>query len=170
MNPINEYGKSKARGEKFLLKSKLNNYVIIRLSWVYSPVGKNFLNKIINLLKIKDNLSVVNDQYGVPTSTRFITFYLKKLIKIIMQKDKIDKIYHLAPNGKTSWYKFALMILGVLKTKYPSQMNKKILPIMSNFKGKPKRPVCSKLNSLSIQKKLDVKFKNWEYYFLKEFK
>ena len=42
-----------------------------------------------------------------------------------MQKDKIDKIYHLAPNGKTSWYKFALMILGALKTKYPSQMNKK---------------------------------------------
>ena len=46
------------------------------------------LNKVINLLKIKDNLSVVNDQYGIPTSTRFITFYLKKLIKRIMQKDK----------------------------------------------------------------------------------
>ena len=74
VNPINEYGKSKARGEKFLLKSKLNNYVIIRLSWVYSPVGKNFLNKIINLLKIKDNLSVVNDQYGVPTSQGLLHF------------------------------------------------------------------------------------------------
>ena len=46
-------------------------------------------------------------------------------------------------------------------------MNKKNTSIMSNFKGKPKRPAYSILNSLSIQKKLDVKFKNWEYYFLK---
>ena len=168
-NPLNKYGKSKANGENFLLKSKINNFLILRISWVYSNLGNNFYTKIFKLLKMKKTINVVSDQFGIPTSTKFVTFILDKLIKEIINKKKLSKIYHLTPNGETSWYKFSLLILKYLLKKYPNLMKRaKIMPIKSNFNKKAKRPMYSILNSKKIQNRLNLKFKNWQYYFAKE--
>lgn len=170
VNPINQYGKSKANGEKFLLDSKTNNYIILRLSWVYSKIGKNFYTKIITLIKKRKKISVVNDQFGVPTSTKFISFYLDKIIQNVVYKKKMSLIYHLTPNGKTTWYEFSVLILDFFnKTNKYKFKSIKIIPKKSNFINKAKRPLYSILNSKKIQKKLKIKFKNWKYYFDKEF-
>ena len=170
VNPINQYGKSKANGEKFLLDSKTNNYVILRLSWVYSNIGKNFYTKIITLIKKRKKISVVNDQFGVPTSTKFISFYLDKIIQNIVHKKKMSLIYHLTPNGKTTWYEFSVLILNFFNKTNKYKFNSvKIIPKKSDFINKANRPLYSILNSEKIQKKLKIKFKNWKYYFEKEF-
>ena len=88
MNPINEYGKSKAKGESFLLNSKSNNYLILRLSWVYSNIGINFFTKLSKLLESDKKISIVNDQFGIPTSAKFISYNLGKIIKKIINKKK----------------------------------------------------------------------------------
>ena len=171
INPINEYGKSKAKGEKFLLNSVNKNFLIVRLSWVYSKYGINFYTKILKLLKKKRLIYVVNDQYGIPTSTKFIVFYLNKILKKIIMKEKLSNIYHLTPNGKTSWYNFSILILNSLNKNRKKVIDKNIiLPCNSNFYDRAIRPVNSVLNSENIQKKIKKKFKNWEYYFYKEFK
>lgn len=171
VNPINEYGKSKAKGESFLLNSKSNNYLILRLSWVYSNIGINFFTKLSKLLESDKKISIVNDQFGIPTSAKFISYNLGKIIKKIINKKKISTIYHLTPNGKTSWYNFSVMISEFLFTKNQKKnKNVKIYPIKSNFNHKANRPLNSVLNSMKIQKMLNVKFKNWDYYFYKEFK
>ena len=171
INPINEYGKSKAKGEKFLLNSVNKNFLIVRLSWVYSKFGINFYTKILKLLKKKRLIYVVNDQYGIPTSTKFIVFYLNKILKKIIMKEKLSNIYHLTPNGKTSWYNFSILILNSLNKNRKKVIDKNIiLPCNSNFYDRAIRPVYSVLNSKNIQKKIEKKFKNWEYYFYKEFK
>ena len=171
INPINEYGKSKAKGEKFLLNSVNKNFLIVRLSWVYSKFGINFYTKILKLLKKKRLIYVVNDQYGIPTSTKFIVFYLNKILKKIIMKEKLSNIYHLTPNGKTSWYNFSILILNSLNKNRKKVIDKNIiLPCNSNFYDRAIRPVNSVLNSGNIQKKIKKKFKNWEYYFYNEFK
>ena len=170
-NPLNKYGKSKVKGEKFLMNSKLHNFLIIRISWVYSNIGNNFYTKILKLFKKKKDIKVVNDQFGVPTSTKFITLYLDKVINQINKNKKMSKIYHLTPNGKTSWYKFSLLISKLFYKRQSNQMERvKIIPIKSNFYKKAKRPLCSVLNSKKIQRKFNIKFRNWEYYFMKEFR
>ena len=67
------------------------------MSWVYSKIGHNFFTKIVKLIKKNKNLKVVNDQFGVPTSTNFVVKYLNEIIQIILKKQKTPKILHLVP-------------------------------------------------------------------------
>jgi len=166
--PINKYGKSKLDGEKILLSSKKLNFIILRLSWVYSNLGKNFLTKIVKQIKKNNNLNVVSDQFGIPTSTGFVVFYLNKILKEIIKGEKFEKIYHLTPNGNTTWYGFSKMILKFLKKNSNTRFTKiNILPTTSNFKGKALRPLYSVMSSKKIQKKLNNSFHDWKFYFRK---
>jgi dTDP-4-dehydrorhamnose reductase len=166
--PINNYGKSKLDGEKILLSNKKLNFMILRLSWVYSNIGKNFLTKIVKQIKKKKNLNVVSDQFGIPTSTGFVVFYLNKILKEIIKGKKFEKIYHLTPNGNTTWYGFSKIILKFLKKNSNTGFKKiNILPSVSNFKGKALRPLYSVMSSKKIQKKLNNSFHDWKFYFRK---
>ena len=167
-NPVNQYGKSKSKGETFLLKSINKNFLIIRLSWVYSKYGLNFYSKIKKFIKKNKIIKVVDDQFGIPTSTDFIAENLDLIIIKIIRKEKLSNIYHLTPNGKTTWYKFSKIIKKyILKKHNMNVKNTKIIPTKSYFKNKAKRPLYSVLNSDKIQKKLNIEFKNWDYYFKK---
>ena len=66
-NPVSKYGETKLIGEKEIIKS-LEDYMIFRVSWLYGPNGNNFVFKIIDNIKKKNSLTVVNDQFGRPTS------------------------------------------------------------------------------------------------------
>ena len=74
-NPINIYGKSKSQGEILIEKTLQNShkYIILRTSWLMGSFGKNFATKILQLLQERETLSVVNDQYGSPTSTKTLS-------------------------------------------------------------------------------------------------
>ena len=170
-NPINQYGKSKEKGEKYLLNSNNKNFLILRTSWVYSHIGMNFYSQILKLIKKKENIKVVNDQFGIPTSAKFITDNLDKIIKKLIKKEKMSKIYHLTPNGKANWYQFSLIIYKLLVKKMNKKIvTKKILPIKSFFHNKAKRPLYSVLNSSKIQRQFKMRFKNWKYYIGEELK
>ena len=104
MRPINHYGKTKYRADKYILQT-LDKYYIIRTSWLFGKYGINFVNTMLSLFDKKEDINVVDDQYGCPTYTVDLS---KKIINII---DNITKnnfgIYHLTNNGDCSWYEFA---------------------------------------------------------------
>ena len=77
IDPQNYYGFSKREGEKHIENSKSES-IVIRTSWLYSKYGNNFVNTIINKSKTKENLKVINDQFGCPT-------YAKDLAEAVMQ-------------------------------------------------------------------------------------
>ena len=64
--PLNVYGRTKLGGEKAVTASGVH-HLILRVGWVYSPQGKNFLLTILRLIREKKPLRIVNDQIGVPT-------------------------------------------------------------------------------------------------------
>ena len=166
--PINKYGQSKLDGEKILLANKKLHFVILRLSWVYSKIGKNFITKIKKIIQKKFILNVVSEQFGIPTSTGFIVYNLNKILKEIIKGNKFEKIYHLTPNGNTSWFGFSKIILMFLKKKSNNRFKKiNILPIKSNFNGKALRPLYSVMSSKKIQIKLNNNFHDWKFYFKK---
>ncbi len=105
INPINAYGRSKALGESLLAQSDAS-YILIRTSWVYAPWGSNFVRTIRNLAQSRDELRVVNDQRGRPTSAQHLAesslaLYLKGA----------QGTWHLADNDECTWFDFARAIV-----------------------------------------------------------
>lgn len=105
-NPQNEYGKAKLAGEK-AIKEILDDYYIIRTSWVFGKYGKNFVFTMLRLAKDHHKLTVVNDQFGRPTWTRTLAEFMTYLV----DHDQPFGTYQLSNEGFCSWYEFASEIL-----------------------------------------------------------
>ena len=118
-NPINYYGYSKLMADKAILKIEPRG-IIIRTSWVYSQYGKNFVKTIMRLIKTKNDIRVVNDQFGSPTSAKDIAQILLKIICSKKFKTITNKIsiFNLSGNIKVSWYNFAKEILKYSKAHF----------------------------------------------------
>ncbi len=107
-NPINEYGKSKWEGEKYI-QEILSSYFIIRTSWLYSKVhGKNFYKTILEKAKKGDDLHIIDEQIGCPTNTNTLAKYL---IELILRQSKGYGMHHFTDEKAMTWYDFADKIL-----------------------------------------------------------
>ncbi|WP_298485363.1 dTDP-4-dehydrorhamnose reductase [uncultured Maribacter sp.] len=107
-NPINEYGKSKLEGEKYIQKI-LKEYFIIRTSWLYSKKnGKNFYKTILEKAKKGEDLNITDSQIGCPTDTNNLTNYI---ISLIIRNNQKFGIKHFTDNQVLTWYDFAKKIL-----------------------------------------------------------
>lgn len=105
-NPINVYGASKLKGEEYISEI-LNNFFIIRTSWVYSEYGNNFVKTMLRLANEKNEIGVVNDQFGSPT---FAGDLAQLALIIATSKSENYGIYHYSNEGEISWCTFAIEI------------------------------------------------------------
>lgn len=134
-NPINVYGASKLKGEDYI-KSMLQQYYIVRTSWVYSDFGNNFKKTMLRLGETRNELSVVNDQVGCPTDAVELSRFLMHLIH---DKEKFG-VYHYSGKKVCSWYDFAVSIFE------EAGMKVEVKAIGSDeFASKAKRPKYSVL-------------------------
>jgi dTDP-4-dehydrorhamnose reductase len=117
-NPLGVYGKSKAAGEEAIAKvfaaSSGGQFAIFRTSWVYGD-GGNFIRTILRLAKEREELKIIADQYGVPTSAEWLA---KLSIHLAVNKQgglKIfpSGIYHAVPSGETTWHGLATVAVIV---------------------------------------------------------
>lgn len=153
-NPLNMYGKSKLAGEQAIQASGCD-HLILRTSWVYSPHGKNFLLTMLRLLQEREEVSVVNDQIGAPTSARQIA---ETTAKILAQGwNEKSGVYHLTTRGHTSRHGFAEKI-GLL-----TGSRCKILPITSReYPAQTLRPLNSRLNLDKLSKYFKISPLAWD--------
>lgn len=108
-DPVNAYGRSKAVGESLLeplIDSGELDALIIRTSWVYAPWGKNFVLTIAKLASERDELTVVNDQYGRPTSALGLAETTLTLLENLVEPG----IWHATDGGRCTWFDFATAI------------------------------------------------------------
>lgn len=131
-NPLSVYGASKLEGERRIAASGCR-HLILRTSWVYAPRGKNFF---LTMKNAKQPLRVVDDQRGVPTSSRFLA---EKTIALI---GKAEGVLHLVPSGTTTWYGFAREILGekaeimpIRSSEYPTPARRPANSVLDNRKA-----------------------------------
>lgn len=119
--PINVYGKTKLAGEQAIRDSGCR-HLIFRTSWVYSTFGKNFLLTMLRLAKERDELKVVNDQWGAPTSAEWIAKSTANIVEQLQSStsgqdwwEKNSGLYNMTPAGITSWCGFTEEIVHVAK-------------------------------------------------------
>ena len=150
-NPINEYGHSKWKGEQAIIQSECN-YLILRLSWLCGFYGNNFVKTMLQLAEQRDELSVVNDQFGVPTFTEQTVLESFDLINL-----SCYGTYHLGSTGMITWYDFAQKIFEL------SEVDIRVNPVSSSeFKVAAPRPLFSKLSTTKIENDLNKLCLPWE--------
>ena len=156
VNPINAYGRTKLKGEE-LVQKHCKKYYIARTSWLYGMYGKNFVDTMLSL-KDKEELKVVDDQWGTPTWTMDLAGALMKLLT------KPYGIYHLSGGGKpTTWYNFAKTIFEL------SNLEVNLKPCTTEeFKRPANRPKYSVMDNdkmlrdwkLALKDYLSLKFED----------
>jgi dTDP-4-dehydrorhamnose reductase len=104
--PQNAYGRSKAKGEEFLLASGCQ-YLMLRTSWVYAAWGKNFVDTIARFGRERPELRVVNDQHGRPTSAQYLAERSLALLE-----HGARGIFHVTDGGECTWFEFAQAIVA----------------------------------------------------------
>ena len=108
-NPINEYGKSKLLGEKYI-QEIMDDYCIIRTSWLYSEFGKNFYTTIVNKAKVNHTLKISNTQLGYPTYALNLAKFINQLI---MLNNIESNLYHFTDKIEMTWFEFAKEIIKI---------------------------------------------------------
>ncbi|ACV64797.1 dTDP-4-dehydrorhamnose reductase [Desulfofarcimen acetoxidans DSM 771] len=149
--PANYYGYSKEQGE-LLVKELLEKYFIIRTSWVYGKNGNNFVKTMLKLGQTKDEISVVNDQVGVPTYTPDLAVSICDML----QTTKYGT-YHVVNEGYCSWYEFVVEIFK------QAGINIKVNSIpTSEYPTRAKRPLNSRLSKEKLDKNGFNRLPEWK--------
>lgn len=143
VKPINIYGQTKYEGE-IAIQNHLENFYIVRTSWVFGEHGHNFVYTMLKLSKERKRLTIVNDQIGRPTWTRTLAEFL---VHIYLTHPEYG-VYHLSNDNYCSWYEFASEIL--------KDKDIEIIPVTSDqFIQKANRPMYS---VMSLEKAKSTNF------------
>ena len=152
-SPSSVYGASKKAGEDQAFKYN-PEAIVIRTSWVYSYYGNNFVKTMMRLMKEKNEIAVVNDQKGSPTSATDLASFI---MGVIGYTSWHPGIYNFSNAGEITWYDFAVEIKNLLGT------NCKVNPIPTSAYPTPaKRPAYSVMDKTKIKQVYGVEPNDWK--------
>jgi dTDP-4-dehydrorhamnose reductase len=160
-HPLGAYGRSKQKGEQALIASGAA-HMIFRTSWVYSPFGGNFLKTMVHLAGERDDIRVVADQHGAPTSASLIVDGTLAALRHDAGNKPAAVLEHLVASESTTWYEFAQAIfeaaLGVgLLQKAPA-----VHPIRAaEFNSRARRPQFSVLDNSGFSARYGLTLAPW---------
>lgn len=150
--PINVYGQTKLQGE-LAIKEVLNEYFIIRTSWLYSEYGNNFVKTMLKLGAERDELRIIADQVGTPTYAMDLA---DCIMNIVNSNNKAYGIYHYSNEGVASWYDFSKAIFDISGTRVNA------LPVKtSEYITKAARPAYSVMDKSKIKSTFNITIPYW---------
>ncbi len=160
VNPLSIYANSKLNGENEIINF-CNNFLILRVSWLFSQHKENFFKFVYNKLYSNNDILCVNDQFGIPTSADEVSKFIFFLINN-EKYNKINRLYNFVNDGEAiSWFQFAESIYKNYKNY--SKTSSKIIPISGNIFFKNNiRPKYSALNNNKIKDKFNYKIDTWQ--------
>jgi dTDP-4-dehydrorhamnose reductase len=165
MHPLSVYGQTKAQGEEAVKTH--SKHIILRTSWVFGSHNHNFLKSVLRLISERDQLSMVSDQWGHPTSASTLSDVTFKIVDTLFKNPNFKDygIYHVVNEGETNWYDYALFILEEAKTLgFPIKMEPhSIKPIStSDYPTPALRPLNSRLNTEKLKKTFMLELPHWQ--------
>lgn len=160
--PLNVYGQSKWAGEQAILASGCR-YLIIRTSWLHSPWRNNFIKTMLRLTQSRDELQVVCDQVGAPTSAVMLAEVTQQAIERVLVEPELGGLYHVAASGAVSWYDYARFIFNEAYALGLIYKVPQLKPITTaDYGGVVKRPLNSRLDTQLFQQKFDLGLPDWQ--------
>jgi dTDP-4-dehydrorhamnose reductase len=168
-HPLNVYGRSKLAGDQAILAAT-EDCTILRVSWVYGLAGRNFAKTILKLAAERDELRIVDDQVGTPTSAEFIADVTVRILDsrftdaLSMEANSTRGVFNLAPSGRVSWHGYAVELIREAKRQGRSLRvaDDKVVPITSEqYPQAAARPRNSLLDTRKIRQTFDLDLPAW---------
>lgn len=152
-NPQGVYGASKEKGEDLAMELQAKT-IILRTSWLYSEFNKNFVKTMLHLFEVKEELGIVDDQFGQPTNANDLA---QAVMNIVEKETKTYGIFHFSNYPETTWFNFAQKIADFSGSKI------KLNPITtSEFPTAAKRPKRSTMSLDKIEEVYKIEPKYWQ--------
>jgi dTDP-4-dehydrorhamnose reductase len=165
--PLSAYGASKLAGENEI-RAAGGTFLIVRASWVYAATGKNFLSTISGLAREREELRIVADQIGAPTSAALISNVVTGMLAggrdaLHERCEQSGGIVHMAASGEVSWHGFACAIVDGLKARGVKLAVEQVVPISTDqYPTKARRPRNSRLDLTRLHSVFDVTPPHWQ--------
>ncbi|MCE0800534.1 dTDP-4-dehydrorhamnose reductase [Buttiauxella sp. S04-F03] len=161
--PLNTYGETKLAGE-IAVQQNCSKHLIFRTSWVYAGKGNNFAKTMLRLAKEREELSIINDQFGAPTGAELLADCTAHAIITAMRKPEVAGLYHLVASGATTWFEYANLVFAEAKIAGVVLAVNKINPVPTSAYPTPAlRPQNSRLDTKKFQQTFDLILPSWEF-------
>ena len=169
-NPISVYGRTKLEGDRAIQASGCR-HLIFRTSWVYAARGGNFAKTILRLAAERDELKIVADQIGAPTSAELIADVTALCVGYITHCPQrfvdTDGIYNLVASGETSWHNYAqFAVENATRLGLPLKLSSgSIRPITTSEYPLPaQRPANSRLATGKLNRVFGIELPHWQIH------
>ncbi len=159
-DPINVYGKTKLAGETGVKAENPRN-VIVRTSWVFSHRGPNFVRTMLRLARERDELRIVDDQIGRPTSATDLASALFAAAHTITDRPALSGTYHFANAGQTSWFGFTQAIFAEAAALGETRIPRISAIQTSEYPTAARRPAYSVLDTTGFTATFGVEPRSW---------
>ena len=167
--PLSIYGQTKREGEQ-VIEAACPKHLIFRTSWVYAARGGNFAKTMLRLARERDQLSVIDDQFGAPTGAELLADVTAHAIRQVVQRPHDAGLYHLAAAGEATWCSYANHVLEHASRARPAIINEannfKVShanPIQTSAYPTPaQRPLNSRLNTGKLQATFGLQLPPWQ--------
>ncbi len=154
VKPLSYYGATKLEGERRLLAA-FPDACVIRTSWIFGRGGKNFVSKLLELLRTEDEIRLTNDHWNSPT-------YAADLAEAVVNLRDANGIFHFSNKGAATKYEFGLAMRDMAAKAGFSTKAKRILPVPgSTFPSPAARPVYSAFDLSKAEKSLGKPIRPW---------
>lgn len=161
--PLNVYGQTKLEGE--LAVANCPRHLILRTSWVYAARGGNFAKTMLRLAAERESLSVIDDQFGAPTSAELLADVTAHALRAAMARPELAGVYHCVAGGETSWHAYACFVLAQARAlgwalkAGPEQ----VAPVATAHYPTPaRRPLNSRLSTAKLQAAFGLQLPHWQ--------
>lgn len=165
-NPQGAYGRSKRAGELAVEKSP-GDFLILRTSWVYATRGKNFVRTMLKFAAERDQLRVVADQHGAPTSARLIADCTAQIAASAVRERAEGRfksaLLHLTASGATTWHGLAMRVIDAARRHDGAMVRvNNVEPIAtSQYPTPAKRPMNSRLDTTQLRERFHLHLPDW---------
>lgn len=159
--PLNVYGQSKLQGEQAIISSGCR-HLILRTSWVYAARGGNFAKTMLRLAADREQLSVIDDQFGAPTGAELIADVSAHAARATLADAKLAGLYHLAAGGTTNWHQYASHVIARAREMGLELKVQNIAAIPSSAYPTPaRRPANSRLATGKLEQVFGLRLPDW---------
>lgn len=162
--PMNVYGASKLAGERAVAAAG-GRFLVLRTSWVYGANGNNFLLTIRRLAREREELKIVDDQLGSPTSSLQIA---RATARLVSQCASVEGsafpsgIYQTTAAGSTSWYGFARAIVEALSSHETLKLRRILAIPSTEFPTPARRPPNSVMSNDKFERTFGFRLESWQ--------
>ncbi|MGV2139262.1 dTDP-4-dehydrorhamnose reductase [Agrobacterium sp. 16-2014-1-2a] len=160
--PASVYGRSKLAGEH-AVSENTDNYAILRTAWVYSEYGSNFVKTMLRLSESRDEINVVADQFGCPTSANDIAIAIVSIAKRLATDPSahLRGVFHMSGTGETNWAGFAKQIF-----EFSAENGGKSMIVnditTAQYPTPARRPANSRLDCSKLEVVYGIRLPEWQ--------